>query len=423
MRIKQPRRLLTSLLAVVGAASLIAACGSSSTRSPGSAASASAPTGPAGAAIKVGFMCSCSGPQAAQESPTPKVAAAWADSVNAAGGINGHRVELKVLDDGSNPATGLQNAKKLVEQEHVIAIIDQSLVDASWASYVAAKGIPALGGLSQEAPFLSNPNFFPSGTQLVVQTVGTIALAKTATKTHIGVMYCAESPICAQLVPLAKGAAALSGLQITTEPVSATAPSYTAVCLRLKSAGVDAMFVGSGSPVVVRVTDGCAQQGYKPQAVNQSSTASQSWLTDNNLDGILLSGTNANPFDDSTPGVHAFRAALDKYAPGLTSSSQFNFILLNVWAGGKLFEAAATAAHLEPSSTGADLKKGLYALKNETLGGVAPPLNFTPGKPAFVPCYFTSQLKSGKFASLNGDKPTCLTPAQSTALIKALHLG
>jgi branched-chain amino acid transport system substrate-binding protein len=66
------------------------------------------------------------------------------------------------------------------------------------------------------------------------------------------------------------------------------------------------------------------------------------------------------------------------------------------------------------------VKKGLYALKNETLGGVAPPLTFTPAKPAFIPCYFTEQVKGGKFASLNGNKPTCLTAAQSTALAAAL---
>ena len=50
------------------------------------------------------------------------------------------------------------------------------------------------------------------------------------------------------------------------------------------------------------------------------------------------------------------------------------------------------------------------------------PLNFTPGKPAFIPCWFTEQVKGGKFTSLNGNKPTCLTAAQGAALAKALKL-
>lgn len=76
-----------------------------------------------------------------------------------------------------------------------------------------------------------------------------------------------------------------------------------------------------------------------------------------------------------------------------------------------------------PASPRLAVKKGLYALKSETLEGLAPPLTFTAGKPTFVPCYFSQQIKSGKFTSLKANKPTCLTAAQSAALVKALHLS
>jgi branched-chain amino acid transport system substrate-binding protein len=416
------------VLGVLVAAVVLSACGSSSKKSSSSTAggSVSAPAkvkGPSGAAIKIGFICSCSGAQASQLAGQSKVATAWADSVNAAGGINGHAVSLTTLDDGGNPALGVQDAKKLVEQDHVIAIVGQfSLTDASWASYVAAKGIPVVGGISPDAPYLTNPDFYPSGSQLVAQTIGTFTLAKAAKKTHLGVLYCAESPICAQLVPLATGAGALLGLKVTTGKVAAATPSYAASCLGFKSAGVDALFVGDASPVVVRVTDQCAQQGYKPQTVSQTSTVTTAWLNDPNLNGALLSGFNANPYDSSTPATAAFRDAMNKFDPGYLSSSQFSYDAIGVWAGGKLFEAAAKAANIGPSSTGADVKKGLYALKNETLGGLTGPLNFTSGKPAFVPCWFTQMVKGGTIASLNGNNPSCLTAAQSAALAKALHL-
>jgi branched-chain amino acid transport system substrate-binding protein len=348
---------------------------------------------------------------------------AWADSVNAAGGINGHPVKLFTEDDSQNPASSLQGVKKLVEQDHVVAIIDMSLADAAWASYISAKGVPVTGGISVESTMLTNPDFFPSGTQLVVLTVGNFALAKAAGKSHVGVTYCAESPVCAQLIPLAQGAGALLGLKVTAVKVAAAQPSYTAECLSLKGAGADALFPAVASPVVVRVTDGCAQQGFKPLVTSQTATAANTWLSDKNLDGAVLSGYNANQFDTSTPAVAEFQKALDKYAPGLTSSVQFNFEDGSAWAGGQLFQAAATAAKLTPSSTPADVRKGLYALKNETLGGFAPPLNFTPGKPAFIPCYFTAKVQGGKFVSLNSNKPTCLTAAQATGLAKALHLG
>jgi branched-chain amino acid transport system substrate-binding protein len=328
------------------------------------------------------------------------------------------------MDDGANPATSLQDAKALVEQDHVIAIVgEQSLADASWAAYIATKGIPVVGGITPEATFLTNPDFFASGANEVVATVGNVALAKSAGKTHFGVMYCAESPVCAQVVPLVQGAAALYGLKASAEKVAGTAPSYAAPCLAFKSAGVDALFVADNAAVVQRIVDACAQQGYKPAIISQPTTSSNAWLGDPNFDGALLSGINANPVDGSLPAVQQFQGAIDKYAPGLRKSSQFTFAAITTWAGAELFKAAAQAAKLTPSSTGADVKKGLYALKNETLGGLSGPLNFTPGKPAFVPCYFTEKLQGGKFASLNSNKPTCLTPTQAAGLIKALHLG
>jgi branched-chain amino acid transport system substrate-binding protein len=374
-----------------------------------------------GKSIVVGMICSCSGPQASSLSSTSKVAEAWASSVNATGGINGHPVKMIVKDDGQNPAQGLQVAKELVTQDHVMAIVGEvSQVDGSWASYVASAGVPVVGGISPESPFASNPDFFPSGTQIEVMVAGVLALAKGEGAHHVGVLYCAESPVCAQINPLAKGVAVLDGLGYSAGSISAAAPNYLAPCLAQRSDGVDAQFIADSNPTVQRVVASCAEQGYKPKVINLISTLDRSWFTDPNMANAELSGTNANAFDTSTPAIAEFHSTLNKYAPGLVSSSQFLPADIWPWAGGKLFEAAAKAAHITPSSTGADVKKGLYALKNETLGGLAPPLNFTPGKPAFIPCYFSVTLSGGNPRSLNGNKPTCLTATQSAGLAKVV---
>jgi branched-chain amino acid transport system substrate-binding protein len=422
-------RFFASALAAAAAMLLFAACGSSSKKSSSSAftkassPTASTPSSTSSAAIKVGFICSCSGAQSAEVGSSAQVGTAWADSVNASGGINGNPVKLIVNDDAGNPATSLQDVKQLVQQDHVLALIDMSLADSTWASYVTAQGVPVTGGISVEGPMLTSPDFYPSGTQLAALTVGSFALAKAAGKSHGGVMYCAESPVCAQLVPLAQGAGAATVLKVTSEKVSATAPSYVADCLALKDAGVNALFPAVAAPVVLRVVDQCAQQGYKPLVTSQTTTVANSWLSDKNLNGAILAGTNANQFDTSSPAVAAFHDALSKYAPGLASSSQFNALDGAAWAGGQLFKAAATAVKLTPSSTSANLKTGLYALKNETLDGFAPPLNYQPGRPAFIPCYFTAKVQAGKIESLNSNKATCLTTTQTTGLAKALHLG
>ncbi|MEA2170805.1 MAG: branched-chain amino acid transport system substrate-binding protein [Solirubrobacteraceae bacterium] len=423
-------RLRAGALAVAASALLFAACGSSdnssssgssTTSTTDTTSTGSATTAPTGATIKLGMVCSCTGAQAAQLAPMSKVAQAWASSVNDAGGINGAKIDLKVADDGGNPTKSAQIVKEMVEKDKVVALVGQfSLADAAWADYVASKGIPVIGGISPEAPYLTNPDFFPSGSQLVTQTVGTFLLAAEKKATNVGVMYCAESPICAQLVPLAQGAAQLAGLKVTPLKVSSTAPNYTAQCLKFKNSGVDALFAAVASPVVIKITEGCAQQGFKPQTVSQTSTFSTAWLGSDALDGAVLSGFNANPYDNSLPAVKELNDALAKYQSLTPDDAEYNYDVIGPWAGGKLFEAAAKAGNLDASSTSDDIKKALYSLKNETLGGLTGPLNFVEGKPSFVPCYYSEQVSGGKLESLNGNKATCLTEQQAAGVAQAL---
>jgi branched-chain amino acid transport system substrate-binding protein len=391
-----------------------------STSIPASAGTGSSTAGAAtGAPIVLGSICSCTGPAAASLGDSGKVITAWVKSVNSSGGINGHPVKLTVLDDGENPATSLQDAKELVEQDHVMAIVsDASLVDSSWAKYIRSTGVPVVGGISANGTFGVQPDFYASGSTLIPLLVGTVAEAKG--KKNFGVMYCAEEPVCAQLVPLVEGIGKGDGLKVTPQSISATAPSYAAPCLALKSAGVDALYIADNGPTVERVVAGCHQQGYNPLNVVQATTSSNQLLKDPVFNGALLTGTNANPYDASLPAVKAFQDAVNKYDPGLLTSSSFAYDSYSAWTGGALFEAAATAGKLTPTSTPADVKKALYSLKNETLGGLVSPLTFTPGKPAFTPCWFTGQIEGGKFTSLAGDKPTCLPAAQAAALLKSL---
>ncbi|MBC2640457.1 MULTISPECIES: hypothetical protein [unclassified Rhodococcus (in: high G+C Gram-positive bacteria)] len=75
----------------------------------------------------------------------------------------------------------------------------------------------------------------------------------------------------------------------------------------------------------------------------------------------------------------------------------------------QLFEAAAKAGNVGPTSTPDDVRKGLYALKDETLGGFSIPLNFTEGTPANIPCYFTFEVKDGELTSPDGPGYKCLS--------------
>ena len=367
------------------------------------------------------MLCSCGGAQAAALADMGAVGQAWAASVNATGGVNGHPVKLAVMDDGGNPATALQDIKQLVQSDHIQALVgDDSLEDGTWAPYIAQAGVPVIGGVDPSAPFITNPDFFATGTTLPVETFGEAALVKAAGKKKLGVMYCSETPLCAQVVPLAKGAATLNGLGFASEAVSATAPSYAAPCLAMKNEGVDALNIADNAAVVERIVDACAQLDYKPVVVNETSTVASNWLTDANFQGAQLSSSNPWYTDSSNPGVAAFLAALKTYAPSVQGSTAFSYDTLYQWLAGTMFKAAAAAGNLSPASSPAQVKQALYKLNGTTLNGMAPPLVITAGQPVFSACYFGTTVTSGGVTELNSSKPDCLSNTQVAGLQAAL---
>jgi len=54
--------------------------------------------------IVLGDICSCTGPEASSIAQTSPTIQAWASWENAHGGIDGHKVEVIVKDDGYNRA-------------------------------------------------------------------------------------------------------------------------------------------------------------------------------------------------------------------------------------------------------------------------------------------------------------------------------
>ena len=85
------------------------------------------------------------------------------------------------------------------------------------------------------------------------------------------------------------------------------------------------------------------------------------------------------------------------------------------WLSGKLLEAAIAASGSN-EITSDSIKKGLYALKDETLGGMSVPLNYKEGKANPVNCSFEQKLGNGKLELTNGTTPVC-APAELVAKI------
>jgi branched-chain amino acid transport system substrate-binding protein len=376
---------------------------------------------PNGSAIPIGVIGSYSGPEAAYLAGSDKTMEAWAASVNAAGGLNGHPVKLYVEDDQTNVATAVRLVKQLVQQDHVVAIVGQvSTGDSSWASYAQAAGVPVIGGDAIHTAYLTNPDFYGVGANLIAGFYG-VASAAAAHGPRFGALYCAGLTACAAVVPILNGFGRSLNVRVTySSKVAAGTPGFTAFCQGLKGSKVNSYDIALAQDLLTRVATECASQGLKAPLVSLK-VVDATFASNPAYDQMSLIDSVFPFFDKSTPATKAFHAALRKYAPsvGASAASPLNPEVAESWASGKLFEAAVRASGSGPV-TPASIKRGLYALRNETLGGLTGPLNFTPGKPSLENCYFTYKIAGGAFAEPAGLRPTCAPTALVDAVASAL---
>ncbi len=428
-RVWQRRLVQASLPVVLGLA--LVACGSSSkSSSPTSpttqaAASGSSGTTPSTAATGgtasqlgspyvIGFECSCSGAFASSTSGQATLINTWAKYENANGGVDGHAVQIILMDDALNPGTSLAQVTKMVTQDHVLAIMDGSDVDSSWGTFVQKAGVPVIGDNLSSTLMFTNADFFPQG-----QTINTLApsiagAAQRAGVKKLGMVYCSSDPVCAELAKPIQQAASANGVKAGfAGAISETAPNYTAPCLAAKQSGADGIFVAESSTVALSFESSCQAQGYHPIYIAEDGAVAASWLSAAGFQGSVNVENNLPATDTSNSAVAAMTSALNKYAPGTTTSSTYGPSSTGIWAAGMLFADAAKAGNLGNNPTSAELLNGLYALNGDTLDGLAPPLTFHRGQPTSVGCWFYLGISNHQWTTPYGGNSYCAPPSSS----------
>ena len=326
-------------------------------------------------------------------------------SVNASGGIKGHQIKLVVADDQGDATKSQADIRQLVQVDHVLAVVspEASGTESGWASYVQQHHVAVIGGQNDTPVWFTNPSFFPSGATVLTSLEMQAYAVQAAGKTNFGAVYCAEAAICKQVLPALQGYAKAFHLTMSTSAaIAVSAPSYTAQCLATRQAGAQVLIIDASYPAGSRFAPACAQQGYSPVYVIPSGAFDNHYLQLSQVNDAYVPTTNALWFA-STPAVNQFKQAMAKYEP----STALGPNSVSGWTGGVLFGAAA--ANLPAKPTPAEVFTALYALpKNDTLGGLTPPLNFHSGAPASqVTCFFLAQIKGGQLTAPKGTAPIC----------------
>src|SRR5947207_14311873 len=153
---------------------------------------------------------------------------------------------------------------------------------------------------------------------------------------------------------------------------------------------------------VSRVASSCARQGFKPQYMLGDTIANEKQAADPNLAGALVTTATFPWSFTGSPASAEYAQALKRYAPNQDLAGSMSL----AWVAGKLLEKAVANAGGDVTSPG--ILKGLWAMKNETLGGLAIPLTFAAEKPTPpTSCAFALRYVNGKTSTMNDGKYQC----------------
>jgi branched-chain amino acid transport system substrate-binding protein len=382
------------------------ATGSSKTVTGAAGHAATAAATAAKAPIVFGLIGEFSGIGGATDNPVRDAVVAWSKMVNARGGINGHPLHLLVADDGDNPARSIAIAKDFVESKGAIALSHMGSSTA-FADYAKSKGVPVIGIAQTGTGWNSNPMLFPPYPGPEAIAWGAAHDMKLNGLTKAAGIGCAESPDCKTGVDKWAAYAQSEGVQVvTTMSYSIASPDYTAECIQMRNAGAQAVYPLGDVGSIVRLAQSCGRQGYHPVWVTPSSDDSMTHVAD--FENAIAVTTNFPWFVRSgSPAIQEYVDALKKYAPSLLGQS--NAYVSGGWLSAKVFEVAAAHASDKPSSQ--DILEGLYAMRGETVGGLAPgrlALTFNRGQPTPpVYCVIPTRLVHSTWTAPQGVTPSC----------------
>lgn len=202
--------------------------------------------------IKLGSTVPFSGPASAYGTIGTAMERYFGE-VNAKGGINGRKVEFIVLDDGYSPPKAVEQVRKLVEREEVLAMVATlgTPPNSAIQPYLNAKKVPHLF-INSGASKWNDPEAFPwsMGWQPDYRNEGIIFaqyIKDTHTDGKVGVLYQNDDFGKDYLEGLREGLGDKADMIVAAESYEVSDPTVDSQMLVLQSAGADVL-VNASSP-------------------------------------------------------------------------------------------------------------------------------------------------------------------------------
>ncbi|MFI9153478.1 ABC transporter substrate-binding protein [Streptomyces sp. NPDC053367] len=341
----------------------------------------------AAAPIRVGIITSATSPVGGTAFTGPRDGAkAWFDRLDAHGGIDGRRVEVRECDDGGSGVGNNECVHRLVDEDRVVALVATTALDYAGASRVSHARVPDIGGQPIGAAYDTWPHLYGiygslaprdgtpgwGGTLYGGTEVYRYFKREHGARTAAVVSYNqASSAAYARLVE--RGLRA-EGYKVVTEQVDFALPNFAAVAADLKEQGADLVFDAIDSHGNARL---CAALDDVGARITAKVTNVQNWTSTVAEDykdaprcrnALWATGSSRNFEDTSHRAVREFREATE----GFGTRSQWQ---LEGWAAAKWFTDAARSC--APSGiTRACVDAFMQRTRGYTAGGLLLPVSY-----------------------------------------------
>jgi branched-chain amino acid transport system substrate-binding protein len=411
------RRWKSKALCVVSAVALgvVASACSSSSNNAGSKSGGSSTTS-SGPPIKIGILLALSGPTSPGDAAAVQAATARVDAVNAAGGINGRKVQLVSADSQGTSQGSLTAAQSLVSQGVVAVIGMVPPFEGPAEQYISGHGIPMVEAANDTA-LDSDSNLFSvvgwSGGSLPSSTsVGTF-LKQQGVKSVAGVAWGSIAPSVSILDGLLAGTNAV-GIKTAIQDLTPapTTVDFTSDALKIKNSGAQAVLPEMAGTQALALAQALQQQDASATSLFGSSILEKSTLAApgaSSLSGYIQYWFA--PPELGTPGTQAMNSTLQKYEPGVFGG------YLEEWAYVSADLLITGLQKVSGSVSASSLKSALSSISSYNADGLIPTtLNFTAPKSAtnnLQRCFYYPKMENGQFTIAQGAKPVCgsLIPA------------
>ena len=269
-------RFLTLTAVAASAAMMLASCSSSSS-SGGGGAGAKAP-------IVIGTSLSLTGDFSVDGQAFERGYNLWVDSINKHGGLLGHKVTLKVLNDNSDPATVTTNYTQLINSDHAAFVFGpfSTLLTAS-AAPVAARNHYAFIEGAGGGPLvfsLKLPNLFavsPVVADQLVPFAQWVASLPASQRPKTAAYPMVTDPFAVPMVQNAQAILQKAGIRTVYSKIfPAENPSYKAGADQMAATKPDMVVVGSPDvPGVQAIIQALMQQHFTPKILAASAGPDQ----------------------------------------------------------------------------------------------------------------------------------------------------